>query len=88
VSEPQKSRNQYGEIQGQVLDDMYLSRYACYLIVQNADPRKEIVALGQTYFAIQTHKQELSEQLIEDQKRKHLRDEMKKHNADLAEAAK
>lgn len=88
VSEPQKSRNQYGEIQGQVLDDMYLSRYACYLIVQNADPRKEIVALGQTYFAIQTHKQELSEQLIEDQKRKHLRDEMKKHNADLAEAAR
>ena len=70
------------------VEDIHLSRYACYLIIQNADPRKETVALGQTYFALQTRKQEVSEQYIEDSKRKHLRDEMKKHNADLAEAAK
>ena len=42
--------------------DYHLSRYACYLIVQNSDPRKESVALGQTYFAIQTRKMELTEQ--------------------------
>ena len=53
--------------------DFRLSRYACYLIVQNADPRKETVALGQTYFAIQTRKQEITEleysKLSEDEKR-------------------
>lgn len=43
--------------------DYKLSRYACYLIVQNSDPRKEVVALGQTYFAIQTRKQELNEKI-------------------------
>ncbi|MDP2090368.1 MAG: hypothetical protein Q8K30_02115 [Candidatus Gracilibacteria bacterium] len=86
VSEPQKSYNQYGEIKGQILDDYKLSRYACYLIIQNADPSKEIVALGQTYFAIQTRKQELNEQLLEDGKRMHLRDEMKKYNIHLAQA--
>lgn len=42
------------------IDDYNLSRYACYLIVQNSDPRKEVVALGQTYFAIQTRKHELT----------------------------
>lgn len=55
------------------ISDYKLSRYACYLIVQNADPNKEVVALGQTYFAIQTRKQEITEQeydsLSDDEKR-------------------
>jgi DNA-damage-inducible protein D len=70
------------------VSSVYMSRYACYLIVQNADPGKEIVALGQTYFAIQTRKQEVSGQETEDKRRLLLRQEIKTHNIRLAGAAK
>ena len=72
------------------IGDIELSRYACYLIVQNADPRKKVVALGQSYFAIKTRQQELIENyndLTEDLKRLAVRNEMKSHNKSLAEAA-
>jgi DNA-damage-inducible protein D len=75
------------------IGDFHLSRYACYLIVQNADPSKEVVALGQTYFAIQTRKQEVFEEQFgkiqsEEEKRLFLRREMAAHNKYLADAAK
>ncbi len=69
------------------VESIYLSRYACYLIVQNSDPTKVVVAKGQTYFAMQTRRQEKADTLIEDQNRVLLRAEMKKHNANLAKTA-
>ena len=85
---------EHGKGAKQKYDSVKLSRYACYLIVQNADPSKEVVAQGQTYFAVQTRLQEIRQMeeynrlASEDEKRLFLRDEMKRHNIQLADAAK
>ena len=74
-------------------EDVLLSRYACYLIIQNADPSKEVVANGQTYFAVQTRIAEIQQMTeynalrTEDEKRVFLREELRQHNAQLADAA-
>ncbi|MCM1329080.1 MAG: DNA damage-inducible protein D [Ruminococcus sp.] len=80
-----------GSMTNREIEDLKLSRYACYLIVQNGDPQKEAIALGQTYFAVKTRQQELAEnfrELTENQKRLAIRNEITEHNKSLAEAAK
>lgn len=83
---------QIGSNSERQVDDIKLTRYACYLIVQNADPRKKSVALGQQYFAIQTRKQEISEtnfeELSENDRRLKLREDVKDFNKKLAKEAK
>ena len=81
-----------GKGKQEIIKDYKLSRYICYLIVQNADPSKEIVALGQTYFAIQTRKAELTEEeykrLTEDEKRLYRRKQTRDGNKVLYKIAK
>jgi DNA-damage-inducible protein D len=93
----QKPENHFGEFNEMVVigsgaqrerKNTKLSRYACYLIIQNADPAKEIVAQGQSYFAIQTRRAELADSATEKTRRIELRKELSVHNERLAGVAK
>jgi len=98
----QDSEDHFGEVTTMVklgsgatreVQDFKLSRYACYLIVQNGDPTKPVIALGQTYFAIQTRRQEIGdgksfESLSEDERRLVLRGDIAVHNKALVAEAK
>jgi len=74
-----------GVVQAGKIKATLLLRYACYLVIQNADPKKEIVAHGQTYFAIHTRRQELAYECIEDERQLLLREEIRRYSIQLAD---